>query len=241
MSVVAERVTVNPVTEDSSLVPLDLVGLDRHWGIYLREHDYTPPALDTIHSSSADTEGDVVVQSRYLNRTITAKVRVFEPEDPASTNIATNPAGELATTGWAGVSLAAGPTRVVPSNVPPGLGIDTAIEAQTNAVADYLYHEVAVTNGKTYRFSVYVQLRAKVAALALQAVVYNAAGAVKKATGARRDALLAHLPRRHADDGRDQVAQGRHPAAHLGRGKAARLRPPHRPVHRCPADARHRP
>lgn len=186
MSVVAERVTVNPVTEDSSLVPLDLVGLDRHWGIYLLEHDYTPPALDTIHSSSADTEGDVVVQSRYLNRTITAKVRVFEPEDPASTNIATNPAGELATTGWAGVSLAAGPTRVVPSNVPPGLGIDTAIEAQTNAVADYLYHEVAVTNGKTYRFSVYVQLRAKVAALALQAVVYNAAGAVKKATGATK-------------------------------------------------------
>lgn len=95
MSLTTERVTLNPITEDPTLEPLDLVGTDRSWGLYLLEHDYTPPELDTQKASSVDTEGDLVVSSRYQNRTITAKVRVFEPPDLAATNLATNPKGEV--------------------------------------------------------------------------------------------------------------------------------------------------
>lgn len=183
MTQIAERVTINPVAENSALQILDLVGVDPSWGIYLLAHDYPLPPLETIHSGGADTEGDPVVQSKYGNRIITARVRLFEPPDPASTNVATNPVANSATTSWAGVSLSGGPTRILLENWPLGQGIDTAIEAKTNATGDYLYHEVAVTNGKTYRYSIWVQLRAKTGALTLQPVVYNAAGAVKKATG----------------------------------------------------------
>lgn len=177
-----ERVTVNPASEDSSLVPLDFVGLDPSWGIYLMGHEYPPPELETQRASSADTEGDIVVQNRYLNRTLSVRLRLFEPDDAASTNLVTNPIAALANTNYAGVSLVSGPTRVLPANTPPGRGIDTAIEAQTNAVADYCYHPVDVVNGKTYRASVYVQLAAKVIS-SIRIAVYNAAGAAKKAEG----------------------------------------------------------
>jgi hypothetical protein len=178
-----ERVTVDPTAEDSSRAPLDLVGLDPSWGIYLLDHDYPTPELETQRAGSVDTEGDRVVGSRYLNRVLSVKVRVFEPADPAATNLVTNPIAAVGVTGWAGVSLESGPTRVLAANTPQGRGIDTAVEARTNAAGDYLYTDVAVTNGKTYRFSVYVQKRTGVFG-ELRAVVYNAAGAVKKATGA---------------------------------------------------------
>src|SRR4051794_29098852 len=100
MPSLAERVTINPATEDPTLQALDLAGWDRSWGLYLLEHNYPPPELDVLHSSSADTEGDPVVSARYLNRTITAKVRVFEPEDAAAANLVPNPNFETNLTGW---------------------------------------------------------------------------------------------------------------------------------------------
>jgi hypothetical protein len=183
MTLLSERVTLNPVTENPALAPLDLMGVDRSWGIYVLEQDYTPPELETQDAGGADTDGDPVVASRYKNRIITTRVRIFEPEDPASTSLVTNPCAALAATSWAGVSLLAGPTRVLPANTPIGKGIDTAVEAKTDAAADYLYHDtINVTNAKTYRASVYVQLSA-LTATGIRIVVYNAAGAAKKAEG----------------------------------------------------------
>lgn len=97
---VAERITLDPVTEDPTLQPLDLVGLDPSWGIYLLSHEYPPPKPEVQRSGGIDTEGDPVVASKYGNRTITARVRVFEPSDPAATNILSNPSLELGFTDW---------------------------------------------------------------------------------------------------------------------------------------------
>lgn len=183
-----ERVTLNPIAEDSSLASLDFVGLDPSWGIYLLGHSYPTPELATQTAGSADTEGDPVIQSKYGNRVITERLRVFEPEDSASTNLATNPLAALGVTGWAGVSLVAGPTRVLPTNTPPGIGADTAIEASTNAASDFAYHDVAVTNGKTYRASMYAQLAARALA-GIRIAIYNAAGAAKKAEGVKYETV----------------------------------------------------
>jgi len=183
MSIVAERVTLDPIEEDASLQPLDVVGTDPSWGIYLLTHDYPAPKPETIHSSSADTEGEAVVSTKYGNRNLSLRLRIFEPSDPASTSLVTNPLAALAATTWAGKELSAGPTRVeVPTNV-PRIGTDTAIEAATAASGSYVYHDtINVTNGKTYRASIYVQLRA-LSATGVRIVVYNAAGAAKKAEG----------------------------------------------------------
>jgi hypothetical protein len=101
MSLVAERVTLNPVREDPTLQMLDLVGMDPSWGIYLLGHDYPPPKPEIQRAASADTEGDPIIQSRYPNRIITMRLRLVEPADPAATNLVRNPSFELATTGWA--------------------------------------------------------------------------------------------------------------------------------------------
>lgn len=185
MAIVAERVTLSPISEDPTLAPLDFVGLDPSWGIYLLGHEYPAPEVVTQTAGSADTEGDPVVQNKYGNRTISVKLRLVEPEDPAGTNLATNPVAALGTTSWGGVSLVSGPTRVSdPLYATPGIGVDAAIAAGTNAAADYVYHDVAVTNGKTYRASIYCALGPGMTATGARMVIYNAAGAIKKATGA---------------------------------------------------------
>lgn len=95
-----ERVTLNPVTEDSSLAPLDVVGLDPSWGIYLMAHDYPPPKPELVRTGSIDTEGERVVAVKWGNRTIPIKLRLFEPADPAAVNLVPNPSFELGVTGW---------------------------------------------------------------------------------------------------------------------------------------------
>lgn len=95
-----ERVTLDPSTENPLLAPLDLMGTDRSWGIYVMTHDYTPPAVVTQTAGSADTDGDPVVQNRYGNRTIAVRVRIFEPTDPAATNQVTNPSAEFDLTSY---------------------------------------------------------------------------------------------------------------------------------------------
>lgn len=96
----AERVTLNPVGEDATKAPLDLVGLDASWGIYLLAHDYTPPPLETEHADNPDGDGSGVVKSRWGNRTITERLRLVEPPDPAATNLIRNPSIELSSEGW---------------------------------------------------------------------------------------------------------------------------------------------
>jgi len=97
----AERVTLDPVGEDPTLQPLDLVGTDPSWGIYLLSHEYPAPKPEVTRAGSVDTEGDVVVTSKYGNRMIGARLRLFEPEDPAAVNLVPNPSAEVDTTGYA--------------------------------------------------------------------------------------------------------------------------------------------
>lgn len=179
MSIVAERVTIDPLTEDATLVPLDLVGTDPGWGIYLLDHEYPPPELTTQTAGSADTDGDPVVQSKYGNRTINVRVRLFEPSDPASTNIVTNPALKVSAAKWA-VSAGTAPVREITSTPPTGLGVDTCIFAPIEGAGRYLFQEVPVVNGKTYRYSVYVRLTS-LTATGVKTIVRNAAGEGKGA------------------------------------------------------------
>src|SRR5204862_31393 len=77
-----------------------------------------------------------------------------------ATNLAPSPKAGIDLTNWGGVSLASGPTRVLPAGPPPGKGIDTAVQAGTDADGDYLYlNAIAVTALTPYRASVYVRLR----------------------------------------------------------------------------------
>jgi hypothetical protein len=176
-----ERVTLNPLAEDSTLQGLDLVGTDPSWGIYLMAHDYLPPKPEVQKVGGADVEGDFIVGTRYPNRTIPIRLRISEPPDPAGTNLATNPVGGLGVTGWSGTF--GEPERVsIPDNAPIGTGIESALRPLLFGGGNNVYHEVAVTNGKTYRASLYVQKRAGSGKARI--AVWNEAG-TKKAEGAK--------------------------------------------------------
>jgi hypothetical protein len=135
-----------------------------------------------------DVGGDVAAEARAILTDKAGQDRrhlewgLDQVDGEQATNLITNPKSAIDATSWAGVSLAAGPTRVLPEFPLAELNADTAIEAKGNADGDYLYHPVTVVNGTTYRFSVYAQLSA-LTATGIRAVVYNAAGAAKKATG----------------------------------------------------------
>jgi hypothetical protein len=169
MSIVAEDVTIDPVTEDPSLVPLDLVGTNPSWGIYLLGHEYPPPELTTQTAGGADTEGDPVVQSKYGNRTITVRVRVFEPSDPAATNLIPNPSGELNATGWstssagyAGVTLTREALPSLMSTQGSDFGLRMKGTHEASVTERFLVAEtksgvegIPVVVGTTYTFSFY--------------------------------------------------------------------------------------
>jgi hypothetical protein len=165
-----ERVTINPATEDPTLRPLDLVGLDGSWGIYLLAHDYPPPDLDVLHSSSADTEGDPVVSSRYLNRQMSHRIRVFEPSDPAGENKVPNPDFEVNTTGWqiplgAWVFATATREQLPQAMLAPGTDYGARVQAVKDATATERFrifetltgvNGIPVQVGTTYCLSAYL-------------------------------------------------------------------------------------
>lgn len=68
-----EGLTIDPTSEDAANVALNL---GDGTTTFLMEVDYPLPDLDSMYQSSVDTEGDPLVQQRYRNRTVTAKVRV---------------------------------------------------------------------------------------------------------------------------------------------------------------------
>lgn len=158
---IAERVTMDPITEDSSLAPLDLVGLDPSWGIYLLDHAYPPPDIETQRAGSADTVGDPVVQSKYGNRTITQRVRLFEPEDPAASNVFPNPSAEF-TSPW--VSGADYPTTRIPGTpkIPAHRGdfLEKSEYDGAGAVRELCFAPVVFPAAGTYVVSRYVRIPA---------------------------------------------------------------------------------
>lgn len=132
--------------------------------------------------------GDVGAEGRLIVTEASSQDRrhlewgLDQIDGPAATNLITNPRAAIDTTGWGGVGLIDGPTRIEPATPLELIGADTAVWAQTDADGDYLYHSVAVTAGAAYRFSIYVQLSA-LSATGVRPVIYNASGASRKATG----------------------------------------------------------
>ena len=100
-----ERLTLDPRTESVGNAPIELVEYDAAdvGGVTLLEHDYPAPEPDSIYASSADTEGDPLVQNRYPNREIPLRLRVNEPPDAAATNLVADPSFETASGLWADV------------------------------------------------------------------------------------------------------------------------------------------
>jgi hypothetical protein len=190
-----ERVTLNPIAEDPTLAPLDLVGLDPHWGIYLLAHDYPPPKPEIVRAGSIDTEGDRVVAVKWGNRTIPIKLRLFEPEDPATVNLVPNPSFELGVTGW---ELSSGsftePTRTQVAAPESLVGNGTDYAMRLRAVKDNTATErfataqtltglagIPVVAGTTYTQSWYLYVadapeRGGLANFNLEINWYNAAG-----------------------------------------------------------------
>lgn len=68
-----EGLVLDPTTENATNVQLDIAD---NSSFILLEHAYPPPDRDTLTGSSADTEGELLVQHRYRNREIQIKVRV---------------------------------------------------------------------------------------------------------------------------------------------------------------------
>jgi hypothetical protein len=59
-----------PASEDAANAPLSLVGTVSNVTCRLVEMDLTPPDIEPMYATSAYTEGDVVVDSRFRNRII---------------------------------------------------------------------------------------------------------------------------------------------------------------------------
>ena len=70
----AESLVIDPTTEDATNVQLDI---SDNTTFFLLAHEYPVPDRDSTWGSSADTEGEALVQHRYRNREITVKVRVI--------------------------------------------------------------------------------------------------------------------------------------------------------------------
>lgn len=100
-----ERLVFDSRTESAANAPLELVEIDAAdvRGVTLLEHDYPAPEPSSLTASSADTEGDPLIQNRYGNRQIPIRLRVVEPADPAATNLVLDPSFETAAGLWAGV------------------------------------------------------------------------------------------------------------------------------------------
>ena len=100
-----ERLVLDPRTESAANAPIELVEIDAAdvRGVTLLEHDYPAPEPSSLTASSADTEGDPLIQNRYGNRQIPVRLRVVEPADAAATNLVADPSFETASGLWAGV------------------------------------------------------------------------------------------------------------------------------------------
>lgn len=177
-----ERITLNPRSEDSANLPLDLHDPDN--GISLLEHDYPVPEEVRQWAESADTEGALLASARPPVRPIPVKVRITETPDPAATNRITNP---KAATGLTGITNVGGTlTRVAldgtdgprpADGMPP---VDTGVRVVAAAAGNRGAWDVAVTNAQVSRFSAWVYRESGAGTVGL--VVTDAGGTVKSSS-----------------------------------------------------------
>lgn len=182
----AERITINPITEATTNAPLELVGLDDSHGIYLLDHQYPEPAKKSKYAEHPAYSGGRPIgpPAHELGQRPVLKLRISEPRDPASTNLITNPKCAIDTTGYT-LSGANSVTRTVVFNTAigavPEAGADTAAQIVTDAAGDHCYHEFAATSGTTYTASFWLHISA-LTATAVKLQVKNASGTDKAAT-----------------------------------------------------------
>lgn len=178
-----ERLCLSPVLDDSGNSPLELSGQDGSLGngVLLMSHEYPPPPTQPQWVAGADSEGESLANTRYSNRTINLTLRVAEPSDGASTNLATNPKCAVDTTGWTNSGLGTMQRSVLYGSNPDGIGgvgADTALNVVGSADGQYAYLSIAVTSGLSYSFSAYVYLTAN-SATGVRLDAYNATPTLK--------------------------------------------------------------
>ena len=185
-----ERLVFDSRTESAANAPLELVEIDAAdvRGVTLLEHDYPAPEPSSLTASSADTEGDPLIQNRYGNRQIPIRLRVVEPADAAATNLVVDPSFESATGLWtllSGATLTRSATAARDGDM--GLLIAAAASAGSGATSPSGASAWACAASTTYTAAVYV--RAAAAAdvgktVALSLVEVTNAGATVGATTA---------------------------------------------------------
>lgn len=183
-----ERITLNPITEDSGNAPLELVGLDNSHGIYLLDHQYPEPDKDTQYAEHPAFSGGQPIgpPKHKLGQRPVLKLRIVEPTDPASTNLITNPKAAIDTTGYvaSGGGSQTISRQIILNNAAgavPEAGADTGIYLSTFAAGDQTYIPFAVNSGTTYTASFWLYLES-LTAIAVKLQVKNASGTDKAAT-----------------------------------------------------------
>ena len=95
MSLANERITISPLEESLTNIPLELNGVTRGMGIQIAQQGsvWTPAATETPQlAQSADTEGGLNIATTIgLRSSPVLKFGIVEPLDPAGTNYVLNP------------------------------------------------------------------------------------------------------------------------------------------------------
>ena len=178
-----ERVTIDPVGEDTDGEPLDLIWQGPDQALALTAHEYPAPAPTVTWAAGPDQDGDRPAGVRYGNRQIALTVEALAiPTTPAATNLITNPRCRT-TSGFTGSSA----TLITGDDGFTDLGgnvtgrceeanIDSILVATATASVGGAYHSAAVTSGQQYTFSAWIRSRF---GHSLKLSVWNAGGTVK--------------------------------------------------------------
>lgn len=136
MTILAERITLNPYTESGENEPLELSAWRGGQGVFLDGATYEPAPEDVHLAKSVDTEGATAFGRTVPERpSPVIKVRVIEPTDPEATNYVYNPQVAEPPNSSGGVTFGTGAVTVVQEEVHDLNGFDFAAFIATNGVA----------------------------------------------------------------------------------------------------------
>jgi len=136
MTILAERITINPYTESNENEPLELSAWRGGQGVFLDGATYEPAPEDVHLAKSVDTEGATAFGRSVPERpSPVIKVRVIEPTDPEATNYVWNPQVAEPPNSTGGSIFGTGAVTVVQEEVHDLNGFDFAVLAASNGVA----------------------------------------------------------------------------------------------------------